>query len=180
MKDYFTIEELTASAVAKSKGIDNTPNQQTIDRLGVLKATILNPLRERYGKPIYITSGYRCRELNTVLGGSKNSDHLYGMAADITTGNIIENRKLFQILARDFRFKQLILEYGGKWIHVSYGNKNEILSYDGKKYTKLDRELADFSMDVLIESKGIRGSYNHLLNSVKDLSKEEEKDNKNA
>lgn len=130
---YFTIRELTKSETAKRKKINNTPtNQQTIN-LVALVDNILDPLREAYGKPIIVTSGFRCRELNKLLGGSKNSQHCLGQAADIRTveDTIEENKKLFDLIIQlNLPFDQLINEYNYNWIHVSYSTKNrkQILS----------------------------------------------------
>lgn len=137
MKNYFTFKELTTTA---DKTIDNSANQEVIDNLTILRDNLLNPLRELYGKPIYINSGYRCPELNKKVGGSKTSDHLYGYAADITTKDKSENIKLFNLIINNLDFKQCISEYNGSWIHVSYQtgkNRKEALTFDGTHYKKV-------------------------------------------
>ena len=65
---YFTIEELTRSTTARLRGIDNTPSQQVINNLIALVDNVLDPLREAWGKPIHVNSGYRCRALNKAVG----------------------------------------------------------------------------------------------------------------
>ena len=81
---YFTIEEMTKSSTAKAKDIDNTPSQEILVKLQKLIEAILDPLREWYGKPIKVNSGYRCEALNKAVGSkANNSQHLYGEAADI-------------------------------------------------------------------------------------------------
>jgi Peptidase M15. len=86
---------------------------------------ILDPLREEYGKPIKVNSGYRSERLNSLIGGSSISQHRLGQAADITGGNKTENKKLFQLAQTlHLPFDQLILEYGGKWVHISYSSRN--------------------------------------------------------
>ena len=70
---YFTINELIASDVAKNNNINNIPNQQEKNNLTALVDNILDPLREAYGKPIKVNSGYRCDALNKAVGGSKTS-----------------------------------------------------------------------------------------------------------
>ena len=92
---YFTIKELCKSSTAKQKGIDNTPNSEIVNNLTQLVDYILDPLREKYRKPITVNSGYRCPELNKAVGGSKTSQHLKGLAADITAGSPTNNKKLF-------------------------------------------------------------------------------------
>lgn len=122
---YFTIAELCASSTATAKGIDNTPTPGITQNLERLVANVLDPLREVWGKPIVVTSGYRCPELNKAVGGARNSHHMQGMAADISTGNKVDNRRLFQkILDLGLPFTQLIDEKGFSWIHVSYDTSN--------------------------------------------------------
>ena len=121
---YFTIKELCKSSTALCKKIDNTPNSNIIRNLELLVEHILDPLREKYGKPIRVTSGYRCDALNRAVNGSKTSQHLQGLAADITTGSSLKNKKLFDlIVSMDLPFDQLIDEKNYSWIHVSYSTK---------------------------------------------------------
>ena len=118
------------SNTAKSKGIDNIPTWDEIDNLKKLIEAILDPLREWYGKPIYINSGYRSEALNKAVGGSKSSQHALGMAADIDTYNPDENRKLFEYIKDNLEFDQLIDEKNMQWIHVSYNeghNRKQVL-----------------------------------------------------
>lgn len=118
---YFTIKELHGSSIATQKGISNSPNSEITNNLEQLVDNILDPLREKYGKPIKINSGFRCPELNKVVGGSKTSQHLNGLAADITAGTVSENRKLFDLIQQlDLPFDQLIDKRKFSWIHVSY------------------------------------------------------------
>ena len=121
---YFTIKELCKSSTAVQKKIDNSPNSEIINNLENLVKYVLDPLREQYGKPIHVNSGYRCDALNKAVGGSKTSQHRYGLAADITAGSKFENRRLF-ILAQKLNlpFDQLINEKGYSWIHISYSEK---------------------------------------------------------
>lgn len=127
---YFTLKELTRSTTATAKGIDNTPTPEVEKNLTLLVGNVLDPLREIYGKPITVNSGYRCPELNKAVGGSKTSDHVKGFAADITGGSKEENERIFNIIKHNFHFKQLIDEKGFSWVHVSYDPsnlKNQIL-----------------------------------------------------
>lgn len=118
---HFTIEEMTESSTAKAKDIDNTPSQEILAKLQKLIEAILDPLREWYGKPIRVNSGYRCEALNKAVGSkSNNSQHLYGEAADITAGSKEENKKLFEYIKDNLPFDQLINESDFSWIHVSY------------------------------------------------------------
>ncbi len=117
---YFTIEELTKSATATRLKIDNTPTAEVVKNLTALVDNTLDPLREIYGKPIRVTSGYRCPRLNKAVGGVANSQHLTGQAADLCQGSREENRRLFVYLEQYCVFDQLLWENGGQWIHVSY------------------------------------------------------------
>lgn len=118
---YFTIEEMTKSSTATAKYIDNTPNQTVIDNLTKLIEAVLDPLREWWGGPIKVNSGYRCEALNEAVGSkAKKSQHLYGEAADITVGSKTENEKLFNYIKDNLPFDQLINESNFSWVHVSY------------------------------------------------------------
>lgn len=117
---YFTIEEMTKSSTAKANGIDNTPSEEGVLKLQKLIEAVLDPLREWYGKPIIVNSGYRCEALNKAIGGAKSSQHMLGEAADITVGSKEENEKLFDYIKDNLEFDQLINESDFSWVHVSY------------------------------------------------------------
>ena len=122
---YFTIQELTASATAQREGIDNRPNKCAYQLLHVLVEQLLDPIREAWGAPIVVSSGYRCKGLNALVGGAQYSHHILGCAADIIAGSKAEHRKLFKLIqqmqqAGKIRFTQLIWEGDGRWIHISY------------------------------------------------------------
>lgn len=117
---HFTIDELCRSDTARSRGIDNTPTEEVRKNLTALVGNVLDPLRDWYGKPIYVNSGYRCPALNKAVGGVANSQHLTGQAADIDTRDTAENRKLMRRIEDSLDFDQLIWENGGAWVHVSY------------------------------------------------------------
>lgn len=127
---YFTIEELTRSETARRLNIDNTPPMREKAKLSVLVNNILDPLREAWGKPITVNSGYRCPQLNKAVGGVATSQHLKGEAADITTGNKVDNARLFQLVQDlGLPYDQLIDEHDFAWIHVSHSlhNRHQIL-----------------------------------------------------
>jgi len=131
---YFTIEELTASATAKRKGISNKPTADIVAALERLVENVLDPLREAWGAPIIVTSGYRSPKLNAAVGGARGSQHTYGQAADIRTvsDRPEDNRRLRDLLVSlNLPFDQLIDEFSCDWLHVSYrasGNRGQILS----------------------------------------------------
>lgn len=132
MGKYFTIQELCKSDTAKAKGIDNTPNPYVEKNLEALIENVLDPVREWYGKPIYVNSGYRCPELNKAVGGVNNSQHVNGQAADIDVFDEKENKKIFDYIVNYLNFDQCLWENNGAWIHVSYkregGNRKQSLS----------------------------------------------------
>ena len=124
---YFTLNELTASSTAKRKGIDNTPDATVRANLTALVANILDPLREAYGKPIVVSSGYRSPKLNRAVGGAAKSQHVTGQAADIHTlsDTPADNKKLFDLIqSLKLPFDQLINEYNFNWVHVSFSPRN--------------------------------------------------------
>lgn len=131
MGQFFTIGEMCRSDVAALKGIKNEPTMAVKINLNKLIDNVLDPLRSAYRKPIYVNSGYRCRALNDLLGGAKNSQHMVGCAADITGGSKEENKKLFELVqSLGLEFDQLIDEKDYSWIHVSYNedfNRGQIL-----------------------------------------------------
>ena len=89
MKNYFKEHELYQSYTANINNVDNTPNKEEMERLLYLRDKYLNPIRERYGGPIIISSGFRNEKLNTLVGGARTSNHLFGEAVDLvpTDGN---------------------------------------------------------------------------------------------
>ena len=97
---YFTMGELVSSRTADKKGIINRCNKEHAANLTALVEKVLDPLREAYGKPIRVTSGYRCEALNKAVGGSPTSDHMKGCAADIvgTPATKEENEYLFDLI----------------------------------------------------------------------------------
>lgn len=118
-KSYFTIKELTYSKTAINRGIVNTPDKDVEANLLRL-IEFLNPLREAWGKPIVVNSGYRCKELNRIVGGVATSAHLTGNAVDI---RIQPGLKKFLIdYLKDKKFDQCIDE--NNWIHLGlFDNK---------------------------------------------------------
>ena len=134
----FTVDELCRSKTAQRRGIDNTPTPSIRVNLEKLIANVLQPLRDKYGKPIIVDSGYRCPKLNQVVGGAKTSQHLFGQAADIHTvsDSVKDNKELFDLAKQMIENKeivvgQLINEYNYNWVHISIPDgkhKNQILA----------------------------------------------------
>ncbi len=118
---HFTIKELCRSATAERLGIDNTPPRSAVTALHELVDHVLDPLREAWGGPIHVNSGYRCPELNKAVGGTPYSQHQRGEAADITVGTPARNRRLLALIKRlNLPVDQCIDEKGCRWIHVSH------------------------------------------------------------
>ena len=143
---YFTRQELISSVEAERRNIINIPSGKEMWSLENLVYKVLDPLREHYGKPIIVTSGYRSPELNTAIGGATYSQHVKGEAADIIAKNRADNARLFDIILHRLPFDQLIWEKGDdtnpSWIHVSYkavGNRGEVLRYRRGRYERMGR-----------------------------------------
>ena len=132
----FTLEELTASATAKAKGIRNEPGQTDIVNLCGLVHNVLQPLRKWWGKEVKIGSGYRSLALNRAVGGVSNSQHMKGEAADLCIdGDIQKGKSWFQYIKQHCEFDQLIWEHNAKgtyWVHVSYrcdgNNRKQVIN----------------------------------------------------
>ena len=124
---YFTIRELTRSATATAEKIDNTPSQAVVDKLTALVENVLDPLREAWGAPIIVTSGYRSPALNRAVKGAPTSQHVLGEAADIHTVSDTkeDNKKLYELIKKlKLPVDQCINEHDFDWIHVSYGPRH--------------------------------------------------------
>lgn len=133
----FTLEELT---VTNSK-LPNKPNEEQIQSLKNLVKNVLQPLRDIYGKPIKVNSGFRSFAVNKTIGGATTSQHCKGEAADL---DCTDNSELFSIIREHLDFDQLIWESGDdiqpNWVHVSYkpkGNRKEVLRMKDGKYTRI-------------------------------------------
>ena len=123
LSEHFALREFVVSGTAIRHGIDNMPPDDVVERLEALCWEVLEPMRHRFGK-IRITSGYRCAEVNKLVGGVPTSQHVKGEAADISVGNLDMGRKMYEYVRTNLDFDQLILEYrrktGACWLHVSY------------------------------------------------------------
>lgn len=128
LTEHFTLEELTYSYTAKKYNINNTPSKMQISELTRLCKDILEPIRQKTGKPLIISSGFRCKALNERIGGAKNSDHMYACAADIKCKGMTV-KDLFDIIVdmiknNEIEVRQLIDEYNYSWVHVSQNHKH--------------------------------------------------------
>ena len=121
---YFKLSEFINSATAKRLGIDNMPSFEVVDNLNRL-ADYLDGIRTKLGRPILVSSGYRCPMLNKAVGGVVNSQHQKGLAADLVCDDM---PKLESILRETGGFDQLIKEHqkgcNSYWYHVSVCPRN--------------------------------------------------------
>lgn len=120
--EFFSLAELIKSSTATKHHIDNTPPSEVIKNLQYGVDMVLDPLRRIYGKPIIITSGYRCQKLNTLVGGVSNSWHTQGNAADIHVSSLTEATKLFSNLQKIPSVDTVLFEHSGtgQWLHVQW------------------------------------------------------------
>ena len=128
----FTLSELCKSNTANRMGLNNHATPEIINNLQLLTIKILQPIRDKLGA-IRVTSGFRCSKLNRAIKGSKNSAHVRGEASDIiiVRDGKMDNKLIFDaVLELNLEFDQMIWEFGGKWIHISYvkeKNRKQIL-----------------------------------------------------
>lgn len=123
LTEHFKLSEFTRSATASARGIPNVPNEEQVANLKALCVNVLEPLRQWYGKPIVIGSGYRCPALNKAVGGVSNSQHMKGEAADLHLPSMEIGNSWIRHLLEFGHFDQLIKEHdvsGHTWIHVSF------------------------------------------------------------
>jgi len=130
---HLTLAELTKSNTALRLKIDNTPTAEHLENLKIVANNVFEPLREHFGVPIAISSGYRSEALNTAVKGSITSQHCKGEALDIDADIFgkITNKQIFDFIKNNLVFDQLINEYNYSWVHVSFkkiGNRKQILS----------------------------------------------------
>jgi hypothetical protein len=128
------LAEVTRSETAKRKGISNMPAPEHIENFKKLAENVFQPIRDHFGCPIHISSGYRSEALNKAIGGAgkmvngkyvPSSQHCTGEAIDIDMdGTSITNKQVFDYIKDNLNFDQLIWEFGTDanpdWVHVSY------------------------------------------------------------
>jgi zinc D-Ala-D-Ala carboxypeptidase len=139
------LSEMTRSESAKRRGISNQPTKGHIENMKYLAEKVFQPIRDHFGVPIRISSGYRSAALNRAIGGSQTSFHSLGCAIDIDNENTsITNKEIFHFIKDNLEFTELIWEKGNdnepSWVHVGIvkGREKEkevLKTKDGKKYT---------------------------------------------
>ena len=125
LSTHLDLSEVIRSDSAKRNGISNMPTEEHIANFMLLAEKIFEPIREHFGVPIRISSGYRSKELNAKIGGSASSQHCKGQAVDIDMdGTSLTNKQVFDYIKDNLPFDQLIWEFGNEdnpdWVHVSY------------------------------------------------------------
>ena len=121
---HISYNEAIKSQTAIRHGIDNNPGRSEIIRMRTIAEFVFEPIREYFNRPIYISSFYRCHELNRLLGSTSKSQHVKGEAMDIDCDSI--NGLIFDYIKDNLKFDQLIWEFGDEtnpdWVHVSFTN----------------------------------------------------------
>ena len=121
-----SLAEVTKSVTASRLGIKNEPDEWTVQNLRAIAECIFQPLRNAFGTPIFVSSGYRSEDLNVAIGGSKRSQHIQGRALDLDADVFggCTNGEIFRYILNNLEFDQLIWEFGDEdnpdWVHVSY------------------------------------------------------------
>lgn len=116
----FTIDEFTRSDLALRHGIDNSVPSDLMDNV-ILTASMLEGVRKLLNAPIIITSGYRCKALNDLLGSSETSAHRNGSAVDFIApqaGSPLDICKRLAIKMDELHIDQMI--YEGAWVHLAF------------------------------------------------------------
>lgn len=134
LSPHFKLSEFTRSATASKYNIQNIPNEEQIANLKALCVNVLEPLRQWYGKPIVIGSGYRSPAVNNhpEVRGATNSQHMTGEAADLHLPSIAIGRQWLEFILEQLAYDQVIWEHdknGHYWIHISFkrnGNNRQV------------------------------------------------------
>lgn len=151
---HFYLEEFTKSQAATRLGINNTPSPQVVENLRLLCENVLEPIRTSWRKPVVISSGYRSPAVNSAIGGSKTSQHCFGMAADFEIMGV-DNCDLTRWVQQNLQYDQLILEFhnheegpNSGWVHVSYNaGKNRMQDITAAIINGKTRYLKGFPWD---------------------------------
>jgi hypothetical protein len=123
LSKHLSLAEVTRSETAKRKGVSNMPTPEHLENFKLLAEKVFEPIREHFGVPIHISSGYRSKELNKAIGGSLSSEHCEGRAVDIDmdgSASGVTNKQVFDFIKENLDFNQLINEFDYSWVHVSY------------------------------------------------------------
>jgi len=145
-----SLGEVIKSTTAKRLGIDNTPDDWTTENLRQVALNVFQPLRDAFGCPIFVSSGYRSADLNRAIGGSNRSQHVEGRALDLDADVFgrCTNAQIFNWIKENVEFDQLIWEFGDEdnpdWVHVSF-------VYDGVNRRRCLKAVRDDQGKVVYE-----------------------------
>ena len=123
---HFNLSEFFQSSAAAKNGIKNEPSpdeKATIVRnINLLVDNVLDPVRDMVNAPIIITSGYRCPQVNRLVGGVDNSQHMSGCAADFHVMGFAPSMmyEVFLYIFNTLEYDQLIYYRRKNIIHISY------------------------------------------------------------
>ena len=138
-----SLDEVIYSQTALRRDIDNTPTEEHIKNLKYVAEKIFQPIREHFGVPIYVSSGYRSKDLNEAIGGSPRSFHSHGMALDLDQDGRnkgVSNADVFNFIKDNLQFTELIWEFGNEnnpnWVHVAIAPGRE-----EEKNTKIAQKI---------------------------------------
>lgn len=127
ISEHLSLAEVTRSETAKRKGISNNPTAEHLENFKLLAENVFEKIRNHFGVPIHISSGYRSKELNSAIGGSQTSQHSKGQAIDVDmdgSGDGVTNADVYNFIKDNLEYDQLIWEFGNDknpdWVHVSY------------------------------------------------------------
>jgi len=126
LSNNLSLSEVLVSQTAKRLGLSNEPTKEHLENLNIIAYKIFQPVRDYFKVPIYVSSGYRSKELNKAIGGAKTSQHMKGEALDLDADvyGVITNSDIFNYIKDNLEFDQLIWEFGDdnnpNWVHVSF------------------------------------------------------------
>ncbi len=142
-----SLSECLVSQTAKRLQISNEPTEEHLENLKVIAERVFQPLRDGLRCSIYVSSGYRSKELNKAIkGSSKTSQHMKGQALDLDADVYggVTNSEIFHYIKDNLEFDQIVWEYGDdknpNWVHVSFvegKNRGRALTCYGKSQYKL-------------------------------------------
>jgi hypothetical protein len=134
LSENFTLQELIYSDTAVRMGIDNKPNDETVENLKILCENILEPIRSHFKAPVVVSSGYRSEAVCLAVGSSSKSQHTKGQAVDFEIFGI-PNKDVTDWVVQNLDYDQCILEFwndkepNSGWVHCSYSKDNNRKQY---------------------------------------------------
>ena len=145
LSEHFSLAEFTKSQTAIRKGLKNEPREEAIENMRLLCENVLEPVRENFGLPFTLNSGFRSLELNTEIGSSPRSHHVTGQAADFEIPTI-SNKEIALWIMDNLTYDQVLLEFfkeedpSSGWVHCSYvlsQNRKQAKKFDGRTWESL-------------------------------------------